>query len=1044
MQNRTIRHLLRNLLLVSIVLLPFTGKAQSEALPLLRPQNGALLYTADSLGNRIPDYSYCGYRSSEVELPIVPAVLVVQPMQEDATATLQGAIDHLSTLPVQANGFRGAILLEEGRYRLNGRLTIRHSGIVIRGRGAETVLVAGGTDRQTLIRVLGKDDREWSANTPVTEAYVPVGARELQVENPEAFRAGDQVTIRRPSTQTWIDLLGMNEYGGGTGWLKWRPGERDLLWERTVLAVEGSQLQLDAPLTSALDTAYGGGTVAKLQWPGRIEQIGIENLSLQSSYDPENPKDEGHCWNAISFEYARNAWVRNVSFRHFAGSAVALYETTDQVSVQDCVSTDPVSEIGGERRNTFFTMGQRTLFLRCYAALGRHDFAAGFCAPGPNAFVQCTNYLPYDFSGAIDSWASGLLLDNVLIDGQAIRFSNLERTRQGAGWNAANSMIWQSAAAKIECYNPPTANNWAYGVWARFAGDGHWYEANSHIQPQSLFFAQLAERTGRELNSFDDQLLSYRGASTSKPSHEQAAEATEFVAMPAPDLLHLIARHGLPESLDANLSGARIMEPVLPTESGNKTSAAASVSVRNGLLLFQDKILTGRQMGVPWWRGDDRPFNTEKSQPAITRFVPGRTGLGYTDELSAVVDYMVQEKVALVEHNYGLWYDRRRDDHERVRRMDGDSWAPFYEQPFARSGQGEAWDRLSKYDLTRYNRWYWSRLADFARIAEPKGRILMHQNYFQHNILEAGAHWADSPWRPANNINDTGFPEPPAYAGDKRIFFAGQFYDVDHPVRRALHKAYIRHGLDQLKDRSNVLQSISAEFTGPLHFVEFWLDVIAEWRSENNSRNLICLSTTKDVQDAILANPKYAKLVDVIGIQYWAYRADSSLYTPLGGIHLAPRQNARLESPGKRSFASVYRSVSEYRLRYPDKAVIYSENGDPRWGWAILMAGGSLPPVPEELPEAFYALAASMHPVKGSGPATGYLLENDRDEMIIYLVAGSSVRRNLPAGNYQVDHFTPRGKAVKREKWTSRKGPFTFKNDSEADLILCLHKDNWK
>ena len=57
-----------------------------------------------------------------------------------------------------------------------------------------------------------------------------------------------------------------------------------------------------------------------------------------------------------------------------------------------------------------------------------------------------------------------------------------------------------------------------------------------------------------------------------------------------------------------------------------------------------------------------------------------------------------------IEQHYALWYERRRDDHERIRRMDGDVWPPFYEVPFARSGKDTAWDGLSKYDLTKYNK----------------------------------------------------------------------------------------------------------------------------------------------------------------------------------------------------------------------------------------------------------------------------------------------------------------------------------------------------
>ena len=88
--------------------------------------------------------------------------------------------------------------------------------------------------------------------------------------------------------------------------------------------------------------------------------------------------------------------------------------------------------------------------------------------------------------------------------------------------------------------------------------------------------------------------------------------------------------------------------------------------------------------------------------------------------------------------------------------------------------------------MKRPNAWYWSRLKEFAEKGSKDGLLLFHENYFQHNILEAGAHWVDCPWRSSNNINETGFPEPVPFAGDKRIFVADMFYDISHPVRREL------------------------------------------------------------------------------------------------------------------------------------------------------------------------------------------------------------------------------------------------------------------
>lgn len=961
--NRPISRLhLLHVSLVCLMLFPGFLSAQKGGLPSLRFQNGKLLYQADSLRNQIPDYSHCGYKASNVDIPHVLPKVVVPSTSDDATNDIQKALDYVSTLPLDENGFRGAILLEEGIYHVSGRFNIQASGIVIRGSGPQTVVKATGLDRATLFRIKGSDDnKELSGSTTIIAPYIPVGSAKIPVKDVSRFHVGSPVVIERPCTQEWIDALDMNHYGGETGWLGWKPKQRIVKWERTITKIEGNNLIIDAPITTTIDQKFGGGAVSQISWPGRISNVGIENLSLESEFDPENSKDENHCWFAITMENIQNAWVRQVQFKHFAGSAVALYGTARKITVEDCISTEPISEIAGQRRNTFFTMGQQTLFLRCYAENGRHDFSTGYMAAGPNAFVQCESMNPLDFSGAIDSWSSGTLYDVIRIDGQSLSFKNRGQDGQGAGWTAANSMFWQCSAARIECFAPPTAQNWAYGAWSQFAGNGLWHEANSHIRPRSLFFAQLAERLEKDLKIYQKEWLPYEGESTSSPTLKQAAKFTAASTKPPIQLKEYIkqAENREPISIDAYDA---IKLSSRDNNSLKKETSIRGIKLNNGWLTYDSHILAGKRQNVPWWRGNARPFKAHQARAAITRYVPGRFGHGYTDDLHQVVDRMVSDNVLAINHNYGLWYDRRRDDHERVKRLDGEVWAPFYEQPFSRSGQGEAWDRLSKYDLTKPNPFYWDRLHEFAVLAEKQGRILIHQNYFQHNILEAGAHWTDSPWRPANNINDTGFPEPPPYAGDKRIYLAEQFYDTNHPVRRELHKTFIRQCLDNFKGQSNVIQSISAEYTGPLHFVKFWLDVIDEWEKETRESQLVALGTTKDVQDSILSDPNRAKLIDIIDIRYWYYRSDGTVYAPPGGANLAPRQHARKMKTGKISFESVYKAVSEYRLKYPDKAVIFSARNYPSFGWAVLMGGGSMPVLPPTTNKGLLDAAMKMQP----------------------------------------------------------------------------------
>jgi hypothetical protein len=403
-----------------------------------------------------------------------------------------------------------------------------------------------------------------------------------------------------------------------------------------------------------------------------------------------------------------------------------------------------------------------------------------------------------------------------------------------------------------------------------------------------------------------------------------------------------------------------------------------------------------------------------------------------------------EKNIARLEHHWGLWYDRRRDDHEMVRRIDGDVWPPFYEQPWARSGQGTAWDGLSKYDLTRFNPWYFARLKEFADACGRTGRVLVLQMYFQHNILEAGAHWADFPWRPANCLQATGFPEPPDYAGGKRVFIAEAFYDVSHPVRRDLHRRYIRHCLDVLGDCPNVIFQTGEEFTGPLGFVQFWLDTVVEWQKETGKKVTLGLSATKDVQDAILADPARAPLIGVIDLKYWWYTANGAVYDPKGGENLAPRQQVREWKGSKsRSAGSVARTVREYRTKYPEKAVTVSLDGD--FGWAAWAAGGSPPAVPPGVPEELLAAAPGLKPFEADGlPAAAYALAEPGRHYFVWSPVGEAITLDLT--NYSSPYTAAwlngkTGRPGPAEKKMGG-GPVTVRPGGAGPAVLWVSRDS--
>jgi hypothetical protein len=967
--------------LIVTLLVAAVGRAEPGAARFVaQGADGKLVYDSDRCGDRIPDFSSCGYGGGGVAIPDVPVRAVVAASEGDAGARIQTAIDRVSALGADRQGIRGAVLLLAGRHDVAGCLRITTGGVVLRGQGqgrGGTLLVATGVDRRPLIQIRGKSDRRLTGfSSTVSDRYVPVGARTLRLKTTKGLNVGDTILVGHPGTAAWIAAVGMDQatFPGASGWLRWVPGTVGFHFDRVVVRAAGDSVTLDAPVTTALDAALGEATVQRYAWPGRISHVGVENLRCESDFAADRPGDEEHAWMAVTTEAVQNAWVRQVTAVHFASSAVSLQEGCKWVTVEDCASERPVSEIGGCRRHSFETSGQLTLFQRCRAEHGRHDFAVGALAAGPNAFVECTSSEAHSFSGPLGPWASGVLYDNVTIDGGGLSLTNREIADQGAGWAGANCVLWQCTAPVVTCRKPPTAHNWAIGCWGQFVGDGSWRSQNQSVKPVSLYRAQLAERCG--------------------------AKAVES-----------IERRSIPAEAGPGGSRSTDLAPAPVGRAGAEGSPPRRVAVRNGWLVCGDGLLAGARIGTAWWRGSVLPGRAGEHGVGVTRFVPGRVGLGYTDDLDELTDAMTAAGQAALEHHWGLWYDRRRDDHQRVRRIDGDVWPPFYEQPWARSGSGRAHDGLSKYDLERFNPWYFGRLKQFAERCDSKGLLLIHQAYFQHNLLEAGAHWTDFPWRPANCLQKTGFPEPPPYVNGKRIFMAGTFYDVEHPVRRQLHRAYIRKCLETLGGSSNVLYLIGEEYTGPLSFARFWLDTAVEWQKETGRKVLLGLSCTKDVQDTILADPVRGPQVSVIDLRYWWLAADGSLYAPEGGQSLSPRQQLRQwKGSRRRSDAEVARQVSEYRRRYPDKAILCSLSG--AGGWAVLAAGGSLPNLPR-MPDA--ALRQALARMKPFAPpvrlAEGqWALAEAGRHYLVYTASRRKVLFDLTADDttYRVQRLDPR------------------------------------
>lgn len=961
---------------------------------------GRLVYTADARGNRTIDFSHAGFAGGGVPIPDVPARILVHPADGDDRLRIQAAIDAVSAMPLDAAGTRGAVLLAPGTYEVDGQLRVAASGVVLRGAGTGpdrgTTLLATGTSRRALLLVAGNADRRERSGTQtsVADSYVPAGARTLTLEDASRLRAGDRVLITRPSVKAWISLLGMDTF---PGWrpenrLHWQPGSRDLTWDRTIVAVDGARASLDAPLTAPLDRAFGGGTVAGYEFPGRISRAGVERISLVSATDASRPLDEDHAWDAIALDHVEDAWVRQVSVRHFVNHAVDVRRAARAVTIEDVESVDPVSEVGGWRRRIFHVEGELALFQRCTSRGGTHDFAVGHTAAGPNVFLDSRTDGSLDFSGTLGSWSPGVLFDALHIRGNALRLANRGVDDQGAGWTTGFSVAWNVEATDVEVWSPPGAVNQAYGSRGTTSGDGivedprvvpyRDFFRGQPVEPRSLYRAQLEERLG--------------------------ASAVAAIAR---------------REIGSGDQGARpLSEADVAARAAREAVAAASrpLRVEDGAFVIEDARAWTHRTNWSWFQAQMPPSLAPAFGPAITRFAPGRDGRGLTDDLQEVVSGLPPGGAFY--QFYGLWYDRRRVNHNydgSAERRTGDVWAPFVELPWARSGQGKAWDGLSKYDLARFNPWYFDRVREFARLADREGRILYYNFYFQHWLTESRSHYVDFPWRPVNALQDTGLPnEVPA---------ANTFYDLTSPVRRDLHRRYIRHALDTIGGHSNVVFGIDREYTGSLEFLQFWLDEIAAWESEHGRRVFVALEVPKDQMDAVLRDPVRGPRIAAIDFHHWLYRADGRLFAVKGGLNRAPREQ-RPDIAGAEELEALKRQVDPAKLNQGDfrNGPEFQRLFDTLWAgsrpmkyraWREYRDGHPQLVVLtafDEYPELTRAVEQALPPAQRAGLAASDLVRSPRESAwcaarpgeayLVYAIDGSGVQLDLhdAAGRYTV------------------------------------------
>jgi len=496
--------------------------------------NGRLTYPADTAGNRIPDFSNAGYKGGGVPLPTVPVRVTIAPVAGDDTASIQAAIDQVGAMPVQADGYRGTVLLSAGVYDVGGTIRIDHDGVVLAGVGdgdnsaSNTILRRTGTSTADVITAGGGANDQFKgevagSRSQITTAFVQVGARSFEVDNPGLYAVGDNVVVLHPSTAAWITAM---NNGGVTDANIWKPGEIDIRYHRYITAISGNTITVDAPVFNHLDRSLSQSYLYKYNNPGVLKHIGIEDLQIDIV--TASPTSETHCEDAVQFIEAEDSWIRDCTIKHFWHAGVQFAGST-RCTAERVRAIEPHSVVTGGRRYNLSTYhAQLILFKECFVSYSRHGFVNnGTSGDSGIVVLNSTIDRPLTFAEPHRRWSTGILYDNVVTTNRGsvndiMGLYNRGNYGTGHGWAAGHSVIWRSDAAggRILVQKPPTAQNYAIGCFGNVTGSGPFAGAAGFFEgtgtaglvPASLYTEQLAQRQPLAAPTFSPGGGSYSSA----------------------------------------------------------------------------------------------------------------------------------------------------------------------------------------------------------------------------------------------------------------------------------------------------------------------------------------------------------------------------------------------------------------------------------------------------------------------------------------------------------------------------------------------------
>jgi hypothetical protein len=493
--------------------------------------DGKLTYISDADQNRVIDFSYAGYKNSNVPIPTITNIITtLSPSTGDRTVAINNAIQAAASVTPDINGFRGVIQLNAGSYEIQGTVLLNVSGVVLRGAGSDTngtVFVATGDTphQRTVLLAGGGINADWknlgTLKTNITTPFVQVGSMSFTVASASGFAVGDAIIICHPSTQAWITAV---DGGGVDTAVPWSPGSIDIEMNKIITAIHGNTVTIESPITNHLNLSLAQSYIYKVNKSTTKSLIGVENLRIDIQNWTNELLDENHAWQGLEMYDIEDSWAKNVVALHFGQSGFKS-GTAARVTFDSCQALVPVAQLLGSQRDNFQVdkWSSNILFTHCYATKARHAFeVSGTSSATGTVFHRCTSVDPTNPSEGHYHWPSAVLYDcfrdycsGANLTDRVLGLYNRGSMGTNHGWAAAHSVAWnvdlrrtKTPHGVVVCQRPPTAQNFVIGGYGEVntpsaiafpqypLGYVEGFDTTAVLIPASLFEQQLKDRLG--------------------------------------------------------------------------------------------------------------------------------------------------------------------------------------------------------------------------------------------------------------------------------------------------------------------------------------------------------------------------------------------------------------------------------------------------------------------------------------------------------------------------------------------------------------------